>query len=111
LPVKFTAGEKSDIGYQFLQIVETARYREYSPFDDDLLTQLEGCRSEVRPGPRKELVWGVPPGKRTDTGQYLHDDLILSASLCAILDRLRWSVHTEHQNIEQFDPLLRKQEF
>ena len=111
IPVKFSAVEKSDIGYQFLQIIETGRYRDYSPFDDDLLTQLENCRSEVRPGANKLLAWGVPDGKRNADGTYLHDDLILSASLCAILDRLQWSIPTKPEQIEQFDPLLRRQSY
>lgn len=111
MPVKFTATEKSDIGYQFLQIVETGRYREYSPLDDTLLVQMEKCRSEVRPGASKLLAWGVPDGLRDQTGQFLHDDLLVSASLCAILDRFQWAVGSENQTVEQFDPLLRRQEF
>jgi hypothetical protein len=52
----------------------------------------------------------VPDGLRAANGTYLHDDLVLSASLTAILDRLRWHVRTETQSVQQFDPLLRKQE-
>ena len=111
IPVKFSAVEKSDIGYQFIQIIETGRYSDYSPLDDTFLTQLEKCRSEVRPGPSKILSWGVPNGSRDTTGQYLHDDLLVSASLCAILDRLQWTVASENETVEQFDPLLRKMEF
>jgi hypothetical protein len=111
IPVKFSAVEKSDIGYQFIQIVETGRYSEYSPLHDVLLTQLEKCRSEVRPGPSKLLSWGVPDGLRDDTGQFLHDDLLVSASLCAILDRMQWTVSSENETVEQFDPLLRRMEF
>ena len=105
IPVKFTEAKKSEIGYGFLSIVETGRYKEYSPFDDLMLEQCQECRSEARPGPSKALAWGVPASKRRADGQFLHDDLLLSAALCAELDRLEWSVSTEPKGIDGFDPL------
>jgi hypothetical protein len=44
IPVKFTAKLKSELGYGFIGIVESGRYREYHPFDEKLRMQLEHCR-------------------------------------------------------------------
>jgi len=45
LPVKFTPAVKSDLGYGFIGIVESGRYREYSPFPAELTAQLNKCRA------------------------------------------------------------------
>ena len=105
LPVKFTEQEKSAIGYQLIQIIESCRYRDYSPFDETLLEQLQNCASEVRPGPAKSLKWGVPESRRNTNGQFLHDDLILSLSLISILDRFEWRISTPIASSEGFDPI------
>jgi hypothetical protein len=42
---------------------------------------------EILPGPERRLQWGVPAGRRDPlTHQPLHDDLLISAALCAVLD-------------------------
>ena len=105
IPVKFTEGEKSAIGYQLIQIVDTGRLAEYSPMDEVLLEQLQNCASEVRPGPAKTMKWGVPDSKRNAAGQFLHDDFILSLALVAILDRFEWHVSTPPASGEGFDPI------
>ena len=105
LPVKFSETEKSAIGYGLIQIIETGRCREYAPLDEDLLQQLEHCAAQVRSGPAKLLRWGVPEGKRNPAGQYLHDDLLLSLALIAVLDRLDWHTPTPAASVEGFDPL------
>jgi len=49
----------------------------------------------IRPGAARMLAWGVPDGTRdAETGGYLHDDLVISAALCAKLDGLPWHVPT-----------------
>lgn len=95
IPFKFTEQSKSELGYGFLAVVETGRYREYSPMDDTFLEQCEKCRSEARPGASRSLKWGVPDTARRADGQYLHDDELLSAALCAQLDALEWSIQTK----------------
>lgn len=95
IPVKFTEQTKSQIGYGFIGIIETGRYREYSPFDDRLLQQLQNCAAEARTGPNKPLSWGVPNGKRAADGTYLHDDLVISAALVAELDEMEWYARTD----------------
>ena len=94
IPVRFSQAEKSEIGYQFLSIVETGRYREYAPFDSGFRSQLTHCQAEILPGPRHTMRWGVPDGKRDDTGTLLHDDDLITSALTAILDRQAWVVHS-----------------
>jgi hypothetical protein len=104
-PVKFTSMEKSSIGYQFISIIETGRYKEYSPIDQTFIQQCSRCRSEVNPGPNKLLSWGVPDQTRDETGNFIHDDDLVSSALCAILDREEWSIHSETVEIENLDPM------
>lgn len=105
-PIKFTAQTKSEIGYGFISIIETGRYREYHPFDDQLRLQLSKCKSEIVPGPAKLMRWGVPDGTRDDsTGELVHDDDVLTAAMTAILDLIEWHIPTEVRAGEGFDPL------
>ena len=74
LPVKFTPVVTSEIGYGFIGIVESGRYREYSPFPAELTAQFNKCRAEIVPGPSKLMRWGVPDGTRdSSTGELVHD--------------------------------------
>ena len=37
------------------------------------------------------MKWGVPDGTRDESsGEHLHDDLVISAALCALLDGKEW---------------------
>jgi hypothetical protein len=46
---------------------------------------------EVLPGPERRIKWGVPEGARNPiSGAPIHDDLLLSAALVAVLDGLEW---------------------
>jgi hypothetical protein len=57
------------------------------------------------PGPQKTIRWGVPDGRRDPaTGDLLHDDLLISAALCAVLDGEKWGT-TESAVIPAVDPL------
>ena len=60
IPVKFTRQEKSEIGWRFLAIIETGRFRDLRDPSDAVRLQYAHCRSEVLPGPGKILRWGVP---------------------------------------------------
>lgn len=48
----------------------------------------------------------MPDGARhPQTSAYLHDDLVLSAALCAVLDGLPWSAASGSGIIRAPDPL------
>ena len=86
-PFVFSSQSKSQLGWDFLGIVESGRYKEYvedGETDTGLFwTQVEACGSQVAEGPGKLLKWGVED-------RATHDDLLVSATLCAVLDRLDW---------------------
>ena len=106
IPVKFTPSLKSGLGYGLLGIIESGRYREYHPFDETFRLQLNKCRSEIVPGPARLMRWGVPDGTRDEaTGQLVHDDDLVSAALCFVLDGLDWSVSSPTTILQPKDPL------
>ena len=91
IPVKFSAKVKSELGYGFIGIIESGRYREYHPFDEKLRMQMEKCRSEIVPGPAKFMRWGVPDGRwDRASGELVHDDDLMTGAMCTILDRMDW---------------------
>jgi len=110
IPFLFTAKSKSDLGWKFLAVVETGRYRE--PANSTLRSpifwqQVMYCQSEVLEGPGKIMRWGVPDGTRDDlTGDLVHDDVLISAALCAVLDDQEWAVLGAPVIISKPDPLL-----
>ncbi|HUP27408.1 MAG TPA: hypothetical protein VM409_03160 [Chloroflexia bacterium] len=87
VPFVFSSQSKSQLGWDFLGLVESGRYKEYvedGESDTGLFwTQLEACTSRAAQGPGKLLQWGVDD-------RATHDDLVISAALCAVLDRLDW---------------------
>lgn len=85
VPFTFTASSKSQLGWDFVGLIETGRYKEYAE-DGDALTgefrdQLAATEYAVRSGPGNSIQWGVPASAG-------HDDLVLSAALVAALDEL-----------------------
>jgi len=86
-PFLFSAASKSNLGWDFLALVDGGRFREYrvdSEPDDvtaEYRRQLRATEYEVRGGPGNLLRWEVP-------ARAGHDDLVISAALCAALDRL-----------------------
>jgi len=120
IPVKFTQQVKSELGWKFLSIIDTGRFRAFTKClpDEDQISlsdlarlQYTACRSEVLPGPTKTLRWGVPDGARGPDGQLIHDDLLLADSLVGILDTLEWVNPTDLVIIPGFDPLSRELSF
>jgi hypothetical protein len=111
LPYEFNARTKSDLGWKFLAVIETGRYKDYqnpAGWDEaDLFwKQVENCQSEIVPGPDRKMKWGVPDSLRDPaTGQLLHDDLLLSAALCAVLDGQSWPVLGAPAIVHRADPL------
>jgi len=104
IPVKFSQQEKSEIGYRFLAVIETGRFRDLCP-TDAVRAQYEACTSEILSGPQKTLRWSVPEGTRGANGELVHDDYLLADALVAVLDRQEWIVQTSAETIEGFDPL------
>jgi hypothetical protein len=105
VPFIFTSKSKSDLAWNFIALIETGRYKEYSPLDATLRQQLQNCQLEIIPGPARLCRWGVPDGSRdAATGELIHDDLVLSAALAAELDNQTWGV-TESEVIQPANPL------
>jgi hypothetical protein len=90
-PVKYTAAVKSEIGYRFISVIESGRFRDTVP-DPRVQAQYRACQAEILPGPGKTLRWGVPDGLRDSSGELIHDDHLMADSLVAILDRMEWFV-------------------
>ncbi len=108
VPVHFTAQTKSDIGYRFLSIVNTGRWRNCRT-DSSVDQQYRNCRQEILPGPAKLMRWGVPEGLRdAQTGKPIHDDHLLADALVAILDAMQWHSSTDTAHIPAADPLTRR---
>lgn len=116
IPFLFNAATKSRLGWDFLAIVDSGRWRELNlapdlpgldaRFQADFIRQLEHCRFSVSSGPEQHIRWGVPDGSRDEvSGELLHDDWILSAALCAQLEHLDWSPASPALIIPAADPL------
>jgi hypothetical protein len=97
IPVVFSPKTKSDLGWKFIGVVESGRYHDYV---DDLATEtrqfwheVERCQYAVRPGPGHMLSWGVQDSPAYDgIIAHGHDDLLVSAAMCALLDDLDWPI-------------------
>lgn len=93
LPFEFSAVSKSNLGWDFITVVETGRYQEPAPLDVELSRQLEYCQYSILDGPGKIMRWGVPDGQRdSTTGELVHDDYIVSAALISLLDHESWGL-------------------
>ena len=99
LPFVFTQKSKSDLGWRFLAMVETGRFKICASTPAtrtgtaDLLRELKHCQAQVLDGPGRMLRWGVTDGTRdAETGAVVHDDLVLSAALCGVLEEQAWGI-------------------
>ena len=73
-------------------------------------TQIENCQSTVLDGPGKVMRWGVPDGSRDEkSGELVHDDLILSAALCWVLDGQEWGL-ARSAVVKPIDPVYKLRE-
>jgi hypothetical protein len=112
----FNQASKSKLGWDFLAVVDSGRWQEPPEGSGELgelfLRQAAACEQEVLPGPGQVLRWGVPDGKRDKlTHRPLHDDLLISAALCALLDRERWLPSAFPVVIRAPDPIERERGF
>jgi hypothetical protein len=93
IPFEFTQSSKSDLGWDFITAIETGRYKEPIPLDEEISLQLEYCQYTILEGPGKIMRWGVPDGTRSEAnGELVHDDYILSAALISLLDHETWGL-------------------
>lgn len=128
IALQFTRLLKSRLGWGFLAVVDTGRFQDFSAVsypeqwqanpllgqmasEQDRLQalfyrQLAGLRAEVSPGPERLLRWSVPEGTRDPEGGMLHDDLALSAAMCAVLDEQSWRWSSPSVVIPASDPIL-----
>lgn len=111
VPFVFTAESKSRLGWSFLALCDTGRFKDYRaqppcPLAELFWRQAGGCEYEVRPGPGQVLRWSVPEAARDPlTGELLHDDLLISAALCAVLDEQPWPRGGASVLVARADPL------
>lgn len=110
IPVLFSPKVKSDLGWNFLGIVETGRYRDYiddqKPDTRQFWYEVGHCQYEVRDGPGQAMRWGVWESPGYDgVIAYGHDDLLISAALTAILDQQDWPGTGESAVVEHPDEL------
>jgi hypothetical protein len=124
IPFVFTSSSKSKLGWDFMGMIDSGRFKDYRAtepghsrhasvyaFDPDSLRELflrqaEYCQYEVRPGSGQVLRWGVPDSQRDPaTGELLHDDLLLSAALVAVLDGQDWAISGPVMIVQGVDPL------
>ncbi len=91
----FSSKTKSDLGWDFLAIVETGRYHDYAddqkPETRQFWYEVEHCQQNIRAGPGRLMSWGVWESPAYDgLIAHGHDDLLISAALTAVLDRQDW---------------------
>jgi hypothetical protein len=93
IPVTFSPKVKSELGWNFLAIVEIGRYQDYpqgvgaddgKPDTRQFWYEVEACQYQVRDAPNKLMSWGVWETPAYDgLIAYGHDDLLMSAALSA----------------------------
>ena len=106
IPFEFNTRTKSDLLWDFLGIIDSGRYKDYQPNDPAFWQQVAFCEFEILEGPQKRVRWGVPDGSRDPaTGELVHDDLLISAAMCAVLDDKEWFISLPPFIIEADDPL------
>jgi hypothetical protein len=116
IPFVFNSRTKSDLGWSFLGLVDTGRLKTYAPpqgqpgklntLHDLFFLQLQSTQYEIVPGPDKKIKWAVPEGARDmASGELIHDDLVISAALLAVLDDQNWSISGPAAVVKAADPL------
>jgi hypothetical protein len=104
IPFKFTQQSKSEMGYQFLAMIDTGRFKDHC-HTETVREQYEKCTSEVLIGPAKTMKWGVKDGTRDSNGNLVHDDYITTDALTTQLDIMDWYAQSETRIIEYTDVL------
>jgi hypothetical protein len=108
--VTFSSKLKSDLGWAFVGVVETGRFQDYAddgePDTRQFWYEVSRCDYRVRPGPGRQIAWGVWEMPAYD-GLIArgHDDLLISASMCALLDGYKWPVTGKSAVIQRRDEI------
>jgi hypothetical protein len=102
IAIKFTQGVKSEMGYAFIGMIETGRFRDCDT-NETVAMQYTNCESEILIGPAKTMRWGVKDGTRGADGQLIHDDHVTMDAMTTELDKLEWYVPSETTIIERPD--------
>ena len=121
IPFLFNSRTKSDLLWDFLGIIDSGRFKDHampghceersdvaisSPEQKEFWRQISFCEFEIIPGPQKTVRWGVPDGTRDPAdGNLVHDDLLISAAMVAVLDSQDWTVSGPTLIIKSTDPL------
>ena len=106
IPFDFNSKTKSELLWDFLGIIDSGRFKDFHPLHKTFWQQVSFCEFEILEGPQKRVKWGVPDGTRDPaTGELVHDDLLISAAMCAVLDAENWSVSAPTFIIQGKDPL------
>jgi len=107
LPFLFTQKSKSDLGWGFLAVCDTGRFKDHADPDPVWSTFWQQiAHTQYEALPNKTLKWSVPDGTRDPAaGELIHDDLVISAALAAELDKQEWSVGGPTLIIKGRDPL------
>ena len=105
IPFLFTGKSKSDLGWSFLAVIETGRYKEPAGSKTKFWEQARSCMSQVLEGPGRIMRWGVPDGTRNELGELVHDDELISAALCAVLDDQEIGITSPPVVVERIDPI------
>ena len=111
--MKFSSKTKSDMGYRFLAAVDSGRFKDLAGEHDadGLAAQMQGemehCAYEIKIGPAKTMAWGVPDGIRDESGNLVHDDLLIGAAMLTELDGEAWPLVSETSVVIQgVDPMV-----
>jgi hypothetical protein len=108
IPFQFTASSKSRLGWDFLAVIDSGRFKDYRERDADQIqffSQARACTSSISLGPEKTLRWQVPAGTRDEHGHEVHDDWLISAALCAVLEKQELLHNQQTLIIAAGDPL------
>jgi len=109
IPFQFTAASKSRLGWEFLGLIDSGRiqdHRDPSEEQRQFLAQARACKSSISLGPERLLRWHVPAGTRDEQGREVHDDWLISAALCAVLETQSVPAGQATTIISAIDPLL-----
>lgn len=91
LPFIFTRASKSALGWDFLALIDSGRFKEYANDGEQLSRlfqqQLAATTYDTPAGAGTVLHWSVPAARG-------HDDLVMSAALAAMLDGFDWRSRT-----------------
>jgi hypothetical protein len=99
-PFVFSSVSKSELGWNFVGLVESGRYKDYAEDGEadtaQFWREVGACEFEVMPGPGKVLRWGV-----ADTA--VHDDMLVSAALVSVLDGMDWRIEIDGEVVSEPD--------